>query len=269
MTVFKPKKFRLWNSSIYAYATHRLSDGAIIGDKRNLDLTELAIKLGWRPELTEYDVLPLIIQTEGGHLPEMFPIPKQFVHEVQLAHPELPWFQELKLKWFAVPFISNMSLDMGGLEMDTCPFNGWFMSTEIARNLSEANRYNKLPLIAAKIGTKAPLWQDRAFLELNLAILYSFKRDGVQIVDHHRASELFMVHFANEIKTRSGCPSDWVWLVPPMSSSLTAVFHQEMVNYKLKPAFEYQNDVLKVWASERNKRLEKRKGLVSFKTFVK
>lgn len=39
---------------------------------------------------------------------------------------------------------------------------------------------------------------------------------------------------------RSGCPADWVWIVPPMSSSITPVFHQEMSLYYLKPSFEYQ-----------------------------
>lgn len=39
---------------------------------------------------------------------------------------------------------------------------------------------------------------------------------------------------------RSGCPSDWIWIVPPMSSSITPVFHQEMALYYLKPSYEYQ-----------------------------
>lgn len=39
---------------------------------------------------------------------------------------------------------------------------------------------------------------------------------------------------------RGGCPSDWVWIVPPMSSSLTSVFHQEMALYYLRPSYDYQ-----------------------------
>ena len=39
---------------------------------------------------------------------------------------------------------------------------------------------------------------------------------------------------------RGGCPADWVWIVPPISGSLTPVFHQEMINYSLKPSYEYQ-----------------------------
>lgn len=49
-----------------------------------------------------------------------------------------------------------------------------------------------------------------------------------------------MKHLENEQKARGGCPADWAWIVPPISGSLTPVFHQEMVNYVLSPAFHYQ-----------------------------
>lgn len=62
----------------------------------------------------------------------------------------------------------------------------------------------------------------------------------VTIVDHHSATESFMKHMENEYRVRGGCPGDWVWIVPPMSGSITPVFHQEMLNYHLTPSFEYQ-----------------------------
>lgn len=37
-----------------------------------------------------------------------------------------------------------MMLDVGGLEFTAAPFNGWFMNTEIGRNLGDVDRYNKL-----------------------------------------------------------------------------------------------------------------------------
>lgn len=49
-----------------------------------------------------------------------------------------------------------------------------------------------------------------------------------------------MKHLENEQKARGGCPADWAWIVPPISGSLTPVFHQEMVNYILSPTFRYQ-----------------------------
>lgn len=49
-----------------------------------------------------------------------------------------------------------------------------------------------------------------------------------------------MRHYENELNIRGGCPADWVWIVPPMSGHLTPVFHLEMLNYSLKPSYEYQ-----------------------------
>jgi nitric oxide synthase oxygenase domain/subunit len=62
----------------------------------------------------------------------------------------------------------------------------------------------------------------------------------VTITDHHSAAESFMQHLQNEQKLRGGCPADWVWVVPPLSGSITPIFHQEMVNYHLKPSYDYQ-----------------------------
>ena len=62
------------------------------------------------------------------------------------------------------------------------------------------------------------------------------------ISDHHSLSEQFCEHLKSETKRRGGCPADWVWIVPPISGSLLPVFHQEMVNYKLKPTYEYQEN---------------------------
>ena len=89
------------------------------------------------------------------------------------------WFKELNLKWYCVPGVSSNMLDVGGLEFTACPFNGWYMGTEIGRDLADINRYNKLPIIAEKMGldtmTNMSLWKDKALIELNYAILYSFQ----------------------------------------------------------------------------------------------
>ena len=66
------------------------------------------------------------------------------------------------------------------------------------------------------------------------------QKQNVTIVDHHTAAESFMKHMETETRLRGGCPAEWIWIVPPTSGSLTPVFHQEMINYMLKPSFEYQ-----------------------------
>ena len=67
----------------------------------------------------------------------------------------------------------------------------------------------------------------------------------VTITDHHSASASFMKHAENEYRLRGGIPGDWVWVVPPTSGSLCPVFHLEMLNYKLKPSYEYQVQIRK------------------------
>jgi nitric oxide synthase oxygenase domain/subunit len=78
--------------------------------------------------------------------------------------------------------------------------NGWYMNTEIGRNLVE--RYNVLPKIADKMGldqkVNTSLWQDKAMLELNVAILHSYQKAGVTMVDHHTASKQFLMHDKRE-----------------------------------------------------------------------
>jgi len=54
-----------------------------------------------------------------------------------------------------------------------------------------------------------------------------------------------MKHYENELRLRNGCPADWVWIVPPLSGSVTPVFHQEMALYQLKPSYDYQ---ARLWA---------------------
>ena len=56
----------------------------------------------------------------------------------------------------------------------------------------------------------------------------------------HSVSEQFQTHLEEEFKTRGGCPSDWLWLNPSQSGSLTSLFHQEMLHYHLSPSFESQ-----------------------------
>lgn len=106
-----------------------------------------------------------------------------------------------------------MLLEAGGLEFPGCPFNGWYMGTEIGvRDFCDVQRYNILevrrprpggagrgrrrgreespgptrppptrPLqeVGRRMGLEthklASLWKDRAVVEINVAVLYSFQ----------------------------------------------------------------------------------------------
>lgn len=162
-----------------------------------------------------------------------------------LSHPDYPGFADLNLKWHALPVISNLRMEIGGISYTAAPFNGWYMGTEIgARNLGDPQRYNLLPTVAQimKFDTRAErtLWRDRAIIELNVAVLYSFARYGVRIVDHHTASRQFMTHQQHEQSAGRSVLGDWGWIVPPISGSTTAVFHAPLQNGFQTPNYFYQ-----------------------------
>jgi nitric-oxide synthase, bacterial len=172
ITIFKPKQHgkeqvRVWNHQLIRYAGYETEYG-IIGDSSSIAFTRACQQLGWEGQGTHFDVLPLVIQT-GANEPKWFEIPKDMVMEVPITHPEYQWFEDLHLRWYAVPIISDMKLEIGGIEYTAAPlFNGWYMETEIgARNLADISRYNMLPKVASLMGlntdTNATLWKDKAF----------------------------------------------------------------------------------------------------------
>ncbi|MGH0145570.1 UNVERIFIED_CONTAM: hypothetical protein FKN15_018663 [Acipenser sinensis] len=344
--------FRIWSPQLIRYAGYSQPDGSVIGDPSNVELTELCIQMGWKPRYGRFDVLPLILQARGEP-PALFELPAELVLEVSITHPTFEWFAELGLKWYALPAVSSMMLEIGGLEFTAVPFNGWYLGSEVGvRNFCDNHRYNILEDVGRRMGldTKktSSLWKDKAVVEINIAVLHSYQciemHNGftihkrgyapftimgwisiilkiqmlphfqrsrgwteavlcstitwfagssapeiqlqellselckkkavtsgtailsvteadiifplhsrslfdlakVTIVDHHAATESFMKHMENEYRMRGGCPADWVWIVPPISGSITPVFHQEMLDYFLSPSFSYQPDPWKL-----------------------
>lgn len=72
------------------------------------------------------------------------------------AFRRLEWFEDLGLKWYGLPAVANMLLEIGGLEFSACPFSGWYMGTEIGvRDYCDNSRYNILevrPLLSRPDG---------------------------------------------------------------------------------------------------------------------
>ncbi len=236
---------RIWNDQLIRYAGYE-TDSGIIGDPISIALTKRATALGWKGDGTRFDVLPLMLESRE-HGPQWFEIPKQDVLEVPLLHPEFDWFAELELRWYAVPIVSNMKLEIGGITYHAAPFNGWYMGTEIgARNLADPFRYDLLPTIAKHMSlstsSNATLWKDKALIELNTAVLYSFKQSGASIVDHHTAAQQFMQFERMEKDQGRKVTGDWTWLIPPLSPAATPIFHNEYDNTWKKPNFFYREE---------------------------
>ncbi len=241
------------------YAAYEQPDGSIIGDRANFDLTKAIMKLGWQPPepRTPYDVLPLVIEAPGIE-PKLYEWKKEEVLEVEIEHPSIPEFKSLGFRWYVVPAISNFRLDIGGVTYGCIPFNGWYMGTEIARDFLEDWRYDKMEDIAKvlKLDTSSEqtLWRDRVALELNVAILHSFQKAKVTMVDHQSASRQFLTHDLREKKAGRECPADYGWVVPPAGGSACPVWHHQMRDFYLDPAYHHAPDR---WAVEDGIDLEK------------
>ena len=249
MTVFSPAleglrhQVRVWNHQLCGYAGYELPDGAILGDPKNAAFTKMALELGWEApgKRGAFDLLPWILSGRDGK-PVIFPLTRELIPEVEIEHPEFAWFADLGIRWYAVPVISDMCFHAAGTDYTAAPFNGWYMGTEIgARDLSDHDRYDFLPIIAQRMGLDTvdlrSLWKDRALVELNRAVLYAYEKAGVRIIDHHTASEDFMRFCQNEKAQEREVSAQWSWMVPPMSPATTPQYPMVMKRQKRTPDF--------------------------------
>ncbi|MED0946583.1 nitric oxide synthase oxygenase [Bacillus mobilis] len=244
ITIFKQyqgegNNIRIYNHQLIRYAGYKTEMG-VIGDSHSTAFTDFCQELGWQGEGTNFDVLPLAFSVDGKE-PVYKEIPKREVKEVPIEHPEYP-ISSLGAKWYGVPMISDMRLEIGGISYTAAPFNGWYMGTEIgARNLADHDRYNLLPAVAEMMeldtSRNGTLWKDKALIELNIAVLHSFKKQGVSIVDHHTAAQQFQQFEKQEAACGRVVTGNWVWLIPPLSPATTHIYHKPYPNEILKPNF--------------------------------
>jgi nitric-oxide synthase, bacterial len=192
VTIFAPDSARVVNEHLVRYAGYA-QHGQVLGDRRHVAFTETVRKMGWRPPTARsaFDLLPLVVQDEQQGV-RLFGLPRDVVREVPLEHPELPWFVDLGLRWHAVGARSQR-LAIGGIEYPVV-FNGIYTSSAIGGHaLGADGAYGFGRVIAEHLGLDTAsddsLWRERAALELDRAVLHSFRAAGVTIAprDAHPA----------------------------------------------------------------------------------
>ena len=262
MSVFREwlpdeEEIRIWNHQLIRYAGYQKSGGSVLGDPLNVELTNLAISLGWSPPIEPgpFDLLPIIIQV--GDSLNYYELSRSHVREVLIRHPKLSFIEDMNLRWYAVPVVSDMIFATGSALHPCAPFSGHYLGTEIgARNLADSNRYDKLPEIATRLGLDTSiqrnLWKDHALVILNEAILWSFDQEGVRISDHHSASDDFLKFCEQENKEGRDVSAEWSWIVTPISGSATSVFHRHYLKNPVYPNFLLQKAA---WETRNGKRL--------------
>ena len=220
------------------------NDGRVIGDRQNIEATRIAMSLGWKPPGPPgpFDMLPIIMR-DSHERRLIYEVPASAYKEIAIRHSELPILDRLGLRWYAVPVVSGMILTIGGIDYPCAPFNGFYMGTEIgSRDFCDPNRYDLLETAAKALGECVddgadPFWRDRTLTTLNAAVLQSFQREGVSIVDHHAASRQYL-EFDNQERAAGRQPSaDWAWITPPQASAACPVFHLPMQDHDALPNF--------------------------------
>ena len=64
------------------------------------------------------------------------------------------------------------------------------------------------------------------------------------MADHHTESRRFLTHLEREEQAGRRCPADWSWIVPPMSGTLTPVFHRYYDTDDLVPNYVVDDDAV-------------------------
>ena len=257
---------RVWNGVLLAFAGFVKENGDIIGDPKNVYLANLAKSLGWKPKKGPFELLPIMI-SDANQNTEIFELPDDIKgYMVNITHPTEPEITRLDLRWYAIPSVSSMMLEAGGIQYTCSQIAGFFQDTEISvMNLLAESRYNLMEPIGRAlkldVSMNSTYWKCTVATELTRAVYHSFKLARVSMTDHFTLADNFNSFMKEEVKTRGGCPTDWLWVVPPMSGGLVPTFHHEYLRYALSPSYEYQAGPEMFFRKRRNK--------VSFRSLVR
>lgn len=257
MTVFRPKRpneawgIKFWTEQLVRYAGYRDPDDhtKVLGDPANAEFTEFLIdrKLWTPPEPRgKHDVLPLVFKMPGADHPYVHEFDAQYIDEAPIEHPDCPGVADLGHRWAAVPIITTFNVNLGGVDYGAFPFNGWFASVEIVRDLME--RYHCAEPWAEKMGIDVKstrMYKTRIAHEVDRAVLHSFDKAGYTIVDSETAGEQFMTHCKREKEAGRECPSQWSW-IGGLVGPTNVTWHKEMRDFCVTPQYEYCSEMWKV-----------------------
>jgi nitric-oxide synthase len=103
----------------------------------------------------------------------------------------------------------------------------------------DPDRYDGLTALGRILGLdqsrEDTLWRDEALVILNQAVLESFSKAGVTMIDHHTATADFMKFCDREKRSGRAVQADWSWMIPPLSPAATPVWNADWPNQEQDP----------------------------------
>ena len=194
---------RFWNKSFISYAGYESNlipppyfyDGKILGDKDNLELTQLLIKMGWNPptDRSPFDLLPLAIEyydlQSDQTCVSLIPIPPFL--QIEIQHPFYKEFECLKIRYKSSELKLNYQCTIGGLFYPALAISHPCVAEEIVHSL--LYQFNLLQPLAVilNISTNDYFWIDKVKMELFFAVVYSFRAKNIPIITNSDLSIYF------------------------------------------------------------------------------
>ncbi len=225
---------RIHNDQLIRYAGHRTPSGAVRGDGQYVEFTDRAVALGWRrPDPPgRFDVLPLLVSARRRRAGDLRAARPTRCWRSRCRHPDHDWFAELRLRWHAVPAISNMPLRDRRRHLPGRPVQR-LVPRHRDRRPQPRRRRPLRPAAGHRRAARAghqlrahALARPRARRDGagRAALLRRRGRDDGR--PPHRVASASSRHVDREERAGRRCPADWSWIVPPVSGGLTPVYHR-------------------------------------------
>lgn len=126
-------------------------------------------------------------------------------------------------------------MNLGGVDYQCMPFNGWFVSVEVVRNLFERYNIAEEWAKAAGISTETKrIYEQRVYPEIDIAVNYSFQKQGFSMVDMDTVGKSFFVHCKRERDAGRECPAQWSW-IGGLTGPTNPTWHHEMRDFYVAP----------------------------------
>ena len=71
------------------------------------------------------------MQFDPNEPPELFEVPLECAPPVHIHHPQHPALASLGMRWYPIPAVCALNMEIGGIVYSAVPFNGEYCSINV------------------------------------------------------------------------------------------------------------------------------------------